>query len=59
MFLICSLRINLNTTPGHQIFEDILVANSRLIDAGYDVKLDLNASHSQYKPVKFLIYFNI
>jgi hypothetical protein len=44
---------------GIKIFEDILVANSRLIDAGYDVKLDLNASHSQYKPVKFLIYFNI
>lgn len=42
-----------------KIFEDILIANSRLIDAGYDVKLDLNASHNQYKPVKFLIYFNI
>jgi uncharacterized membrane protein len=26
---------------------------------GYDVKMDLNASHGQYKPVKFLIYFNI
>jgi hypothetical protein len=44
---------------GIKIFEDILVANSRLIDAGYDVKLDLNASHSKYKPVKFLIYTNI
>lgn len=44
---------------GIKIFEDILVANSRLIDAGYDVKLDLNASHNAYKPVKFLIYFNI
>jgi hypothetical protein len=44
---------------GIKIFEDILVANSRLIEAGYDVKLDLNASHGQYKPVKFLIYFNI
>jgi hypothetical protein len=41
---------------GIKIFEDILVANSRLIDAGYNVKLDLNASHGQYKPVKFLIY---
>jgi hypothetical protein len=44
---------------GIKIFEDILVANSRLIDMGYDVKLDLNASHNAYKPVKFLIYFNI
>lgn len=44
---------------GIKIFEDILVANSRLIDAGYDVRLDLNASHNAYKPVKFLIYFNL
>lgn len=44
---------------GIKLFEDILVANSRLIDVGYDVKLDLNANHGQYKPVKFLIYFNL
>ena len=44
---------------GIKLFDDMLTANSRLIDAGYDVKLDLNSSHSQYKPVKFLIYFNI
>ena len=44
---------------GIKIFEDILVANSRLIDAGYNVKLDLNASHNAYKPLKFLIYFNL
>ena len=44
---------------GIKIFEDILVANSRLIEAGYDVKLDLNASHNAYKPAKLLIYFNI
>ncbi len=44
---------------GIKIFEDILVANSRLIDAGYEVRLDLNASHNAYKPVKFLIYFNL
>ena len=44
---------------GIKIFEDILVANSRLIDMGYDVKLDLNASHNAYKPAKFLIYFNL
>lgn len=42
-----------------RLFDDMLTANSRLIEAGYDVKLDLNASHGQYKPVKFLIYFNI
>jgi hypothetical protein len=44
---------------GIKLFDDMLTANSRLIDMGYDVKLDLNASHGQYKPVKFLIYFNI
>lgn len=44
---------------GIRLFDDMLTANSRLIEAGYDVKLDLNASHAKYKPVKFLIYFNI
>ncbi len=44
---------------GIKLFEDILVANSRLIDVGYDVKLDLNASHNQYKPAVFLIYFDL
>jgi hypothetical protein len=44
---------------GIRLFDDMLTANSRLIEAGYDVKMDLNASHGQYKPVKFLIYFNI
>lgn len=46
-------------SEGIRLFDDMLTANSRLIDMGYDVKLDLNASHGQYKPVKFLIYFNI
>ena len=40
-----------------KLFDDILTANSRLIDSGYDVKMDLNGNHHQYKPVKFLIYF--
>jgi hypothetical protein len=44
---------------GIKLFDDMLTANSRLIESGYDVKLDLNSSHGQYKPVKFLIYFNI
>jgi hypothetical protein len=44
---------------GIKLFDDMLTANSRLIESGYDVKMDLNASHGQYKPVKFLIYFNI
>ena len=44
---------------GIKLFDDMLTANSRLIDAGYDVKMDLNSSHGQYKPVKFLIYFNL
>jgi len=44
---------------GIKLFEDILVANSRLIDMGYVVKLDMNAHHNAYKPAKLLIYFNI
>lgn len=44
---------------GIKLFDDMLTANSRLIDGEYDVKMDLNSNHSQYKPVKFLIYFNI
>ena len=44
---------------GIRLFDDMLTANSRLIEAGYDVKLDLNASHGKYKPVKFLIYFDL
>ena len=44
---------------GIRLFDDMLTAKSRLIDAGYDVKMDLNSNHSEYKPVKFLIYFNL
>jgi len=44
---------------GIKLFDDILTANSRLIDGGYDVKMDLNSNHHQYKPVKFLIYFTL
>ena len=44
---------------GIRLFDDMLTANSRLIESGYDVKLDLNASHGKYKPVKFLIYFDL
>ena len=44
---------------GIKLFDDMLTANSRLIESGYDVKLDLNASHGKYKPVKFLIYFDL
>lgn len=46
-------------SSGIKKFEDILVANSRLTSMGYDVHYDLAASHHQYKPLKFLIYFNI
>ena len=46
-------------SEGIKLFEDILTANSRLIDSGYDIKLDMNGNHHEYKPVKFLIYFNI
>lgn len=44
---------------GIKLFEDILIANSRLIDMGFDVKLDLNGNHPEHKPVKFLIYFDL
>ena len=44
---------------GIKLFEDILIANSRLIDMGFDVKLDLNGNHPEYKPAKFLIYFDL
>ena len=44
---------------GIKLFEDILIANSRLIDMGFDVKLDLNGTHTEYKPAKFLIYFDL
>jgi hypothetical protein len=44
---------------GIKLFEDILIANSRLIDMGFDVKLDLNGNHPEYKPTKFLIYFDL
>ena len=44
---------------GIKLFEDILIANSRLIDMEFDVKLDLNGSHPEYKPAKFLIYFDL
>ena len=51
-----------NTVIGNEgikLFDDILSANSRLIDDGYDIRLDLNSSHHKYYPVKFLIYFNL
>ena len=44
---------------GIKLFEDILIANSRLIDMRFDVKLDLNGLHPEYKPAKFLIYFDL
>ena len=44
---------------GIKLFDDILTANSRLIDSEYDIKMDLNSNHGEYKPVNFLLYFNI
>jgi hypothetical protein len=44
---------------GIRLFDDMLTANSRLIDMEFDVKLDLNGNHPEYKPVKFLIYFDL
>jgi hypothetical protein len=44
---------------GIELFDDIISGVSRLKNLGYDVKLDFNASHGQYKPLKILAYFNI
>jgi len=44
---------------GIELFDDIISGVGRLKDLGYDVKLDFNASHGQYKPLKILAYFNI
>jgi predicted nucleotidyltransferase len=44
---------------GIELFDDIISGVNRLKDLGYDVKLDFNASHGQYKPLKILAYFNI
>lgn len=46
-------------SEGIKLFEYILFINDRLTHLGYDVKLDMNANHHQYKPMKFIIYFNI
>lgn len=44
---------------GIELFDDIISGVSRLKDLGYNVKLDFNASHGEYKPLKILSYFNI
>lgn len=46
-------------TDGIELFDDIISGISRLKDLGYSVKLDFNASHGEYKPLKILAYFNI
>lgn len=44
---------------GIELFDDIISGVNRLKDLGYNVKLDFNASHDKYKPLKILSYFNI
>jgi hypothetical protein len=44
---------------GILLFEDLLTANSRLIDMGYNVELSLNGSHPDYKPMMFKIKFEL
>lgn len=44
---------------GIELFDDIISGVNRLKDLGYNVKLDFNASHGEYKPLKILSYFNI
>ena len=44
---------------GIDLFDDIISGVNRLKDLGYNVKLDFNASHHEYKPLKILAYFYI
>jgi hypothetical protein len=44
---------------GISLFDDIISGVNRLEDLGYNVKLDFNASHGEYKPLRILCYFNI
>lgn len=43
---------------GIDVLEDVLVAYKRLKDDYDKVILDMNSSHSEYKPVTLKIYFN-
>ena len=44
---------------GIDLFDDIISGVNRLKDLGYNVKLDFNANHHEYKPLKILAYFDI
>lgn len=44
---------------GIGLFDDILTSVNRINDLGFNVKLDFNASHGEYKPLRILCYFNI
>lgn len=44
---------------GIKLFDDIISGVNRLKDSGFNVKLDFNSSHGEYKPLKILAYFNI
>lgn len=46
-------------SDGIKLLDDILTANSRLTEQGYDVKLNLNSNHHEYKPMRFKIYFKV
>jgi hypothetical protein len=43
---------------GVEMLEDVLVAYKRLKDNYDKITIDLNSSHSDYKPVTLKIYFN-
>jgi hypothetical protein len=43
---------------GVDMLEDVLVAYKRLKDDYDKITLDMNSSHSEYKPVTLKIYFN-
>jgi hypothetical protein len=44
---------------GIGLFDDILTSVNRINDLGFNVKLDFNASHGEYKPLRILIYTNL
>jgi hypothetical protein len=44
---------------GIELLDDILTAVKRRSDLDYNIKLDFNSNHGEYKPLKILAYFNI
>lgn len=47
------------TSSSIPILEDIIVTMKRLESFGFQAKLDLNSAHKEFKPVVFIITFNL